>query len=137
MRFLGHRADARDLIGLLDVLAVPSLTEGTPLTVLEAMAVGVPIVASAVGGVPDQVRHGKEGLLVPPEDPVALGDALLELLQDPGLARRLGEAGRRRSDSEFAHATMVQRIETDYGAALGLPPAQSAAPEEPTFRVNS
>ena len=136
VRFLGHRADARDLIGLLDVLAVPSLTEGTPLTVLEAMAVGVPIVASAVGGVPDQVRHGKEGLLVPPEDPVALGDALLELLQDPGLARRLGEAGRRRSDSEFAHATMVQRIETDYGAALGWSPTQSAAPEGPSFRVD-
>lgn len=136
VRFLGHRADARALIGLLDVLAVPSLTEGTPLTVLEAMAAGVPIVASAVGGVPDQVRHGKEGLLVPPEDPVALGDALLGLLQDPGLARRLGEAGRRRSDSEFAHATMVQRIEGVYGAVLGWPPTQSAAPEGPSFRVD-
>ncbi len=136
VRFLGHRADARDLIGLLDVLAVPSLTEGTPLTVLEAMAAGVPIVASAVGGVPDQVRHGKEGLLVPPEDPAALGDALLELLQDPGLARRLGEAARRRADSEFAHATMVQRIEAVYGAALGWPSTQSAAPEGPSFRVD-
>ncbi len=136
MRFLGHRADARDLIGLLDVLAVPSLTEGTPLTVLEAMAAGVPIVASAVGGIPDQVTHDREGLLVPPDDPVALGDALLEVLQDPGRARRLGEAARRRADSEFAHATMVGRIQTVYGAALGRRPSQSAAPEGPCFRVD-
>jgi glycosyltransferase involved in cell wall biosynthesis len=137
VRFLGHRADARVLIGLLDVLVVPSLTEGTPLTVLEAMAVGVPIVASAVGGIPDQVRHGKEGLLVPPNDTVALGDALLELLQDPGRARRLGEAGRRRADSEFAHATMVQRIEAVYQAVLGRPSARSVAFDGPTFRVDS
>ena len=124
VRFLGHRADARGLIGLLDVLVVPSLTEGTPLTVLEAMAGGVPIVASAVGGIPDQVRHNREGLLVPPNDTVALGDALLELLQDPGRARRLGESGRRRANSEFAHATMVRKIEAVYQAALGRPPSQ-------------
>ncbi len=136
VHFLGHRADARALIGLLDVLVVPSLTEGTPLIVLEAMAGGVPVVASAVGGIPDQVRHGKEGLLVPPADPAALGDAVLELLRDPDRARRLGEAGRRRADSEFAHATMVGRIEAVYGAALGRRPTQSAAPREPKFRVD-
>lgn len=137
VRFLGHRADARALIGLLDVLVVPSLTEGTPLIVLEAMAAGVPVVASAVGGIPDQVRQDKEGLLVPPDDTAALGDALLELLQDPEAARLLGEAGRQRADSGFAHAAMVRKTEAVYQAALGRPPAQSAAPEEPTFRVNS
>lgn len=137
VRFLGHRADARALIGLLDVLVVPSLTEGTPLTVLEAMAAGVPIVASAVGGIPDQVRHDKEGLLVPPNDTAALGDALLELLQDSDRARRLGEAGRRRADSGFTHAEMVRKIEAVYHAALGRPTAQSAATEGPKFRVNS
>jgi glycosyltransferase involved in cell wall biosynthesis len=124
VRFLGHRADARGLIGLLDVLVVPSVSEGTPLTVLEAMAGGVPIVASAVGGIPDQVRHDREGLLVPPNDTAALGDALLELLQDPARARRLGEAGRRRANSKFAHAAMVRKIEAVYEAALGRPPSQ-------------
>jgi glycosyltransferase involved in cell wall biosynthesis len=136
VRFLGHRADARALIGLLDVIVVPSLTEGTPLIVLEAMAAGVPLVASAVGGVPDQVRHGKEGLLIPPGDATALGDALLELLQDPDRAHRLGEAGRRRADSVFSHAAMVRKIEGVYHAALGHPPAQGADPREPTFRVD-
>jgi glycosyltransferase involved in cell wall biosynthesis len=118
VRFLGYRADARALVGLMDVLAVPSLTEGSPLIVLEAMAAGVPVVASAVGGIPDQVRHGEEGLLVPPDDPGALGDALGGLLQDPARAHRLGEAGRRRTENEFSHDALVRRIEGVYRSAL-------------------
>jgi glycosyltransferase involved in cell wall biosynthesis len=94
------------------------------------MAAGVPLVASAVGGIPDQVRHGKEGLLVPPDDASALGDALLELLQDPDLARRLGEAGRRRADSVLSHEAMVRKIETVYHAALGRPTPQGDASVE-------
>jgi glycosyltransferase involved in cell wall biosynthesis len=137
VRFLGHRADARALIGRFDVLVVPSLTEGTPLIVLEAMAAGVPVIASAVGGIPDQVRHGGEGLLVPPDDTDALVDALLELLRDPDRARLLGEAGRSRANSEFSHAAMVRKIEVVYEAALGLPPAQGVAPREPAFRVDT
>jgi glycosyltransferase involved in cell wall biosynthesis len=136
VRFLGYRADARALIGLLDVLVVPSLTEGAPLIVLEAMAAGIPVVASAVGGIPDQIRHDKEGLLVPAGDPAALGDALLELLQDPARARSLGEAGRLRADSEVSHATMVRRIEAVYRAALGRPPlVPDATREEPELRT--
>jgi glycosyltransferase involved in cell wall biosynthesis len=119
----------------LDVLVVPSLTEGSPLVTLEAMAAGVPVVASAVGGIPDQIRHDKEGLLVPPGDTGALGDALLELLRDPDRARRLGEAGRRRAASQFSHATMVRRIEEIYRDVLGRPAAQSIAPEEPELRT--
>jgi len=135
VRFLGHRADARALIRLLDVLVVPSLTEGAPLIVLEAMAAGVPVIASAVGGIPDQIRHEKEGLLVPAGDPAALGDALLELLQDPAHARRLGEAGRQRADSEFSHATMVRRIEAVYHAALGRPATPEATRREPGLQT--
>jgi glycosyltransferase involved in cell wall biosynthesis len=129
VHFLGHRPDARALIELLDVLVVPSFTEGSPLIVLETMAAGVPVVASAVGGIPDQVRHDKEGLLVPPGDPRALGDALLRLLRDPDYARSLGEAGRERVASELGYANMLQRIETVYRAALGQPPAPSATSE--------
>jgi glycosyltransferase involved in cell wall biosynthesis len=116
----------------LDVLVVPSRTEGSPLVTLEAMAAGVPVLASAVGGVPDQIRHESEGLLVPPGDPVALSDALLRLLEDPGFARALGEAGRLRAATEFGYPTMLRRIEAVYRAALGRPPAQeSEVPEEP------
>jgi len=107
VRFLGFRSDARALVELLDVLVVPSLSEGTPLVVLEAMAAGIPVVASAVGGIPDQIRHEKEGLLVPPGDSAALADALIGLLRDPARARDLGEAGHQRWATEFNHATMV------------------------------
>jgi glycosyltransferase involved in cell wall biosynthesis len=130
VHFLGFRSDASALMRFLDVLVVPSLTEGSPLVTLEAMAAGVPVVASAVGGIPDQIRHDKEGLLVPPGDTGALGDALLDLLRDPARARRLGEAGRRRATARFSHATMVQRIEDVYHAVLGRPTMQSNA-EEP------
>ena len=116
--FLGFRPDAQALIKLMDVVAVPSVSEGTPLVVLEAMAAGVPVVASEVGGIPGQIRHGQEGILVPPADSRALGDALLDLLRDPERARRMGEAGRLRAGTEFGHENMVRRVEGIYRAAL-------------------
>ena len=123
VRFLGYRSDARSIMAGLDVLVVPSSTEGSPLVVLEGMAAGLPIVASDVGGIPDQVRDGREGFLVPPNDPARLGDAILALLRDPHRARALGEAARRRAASEFSHAAMVRRIEAVYRTALGAPAA--------------
>lgn len=119
VHFLGFRSDARSLMALMNVIAVPSLTEGSPLVTLEAMAAGIPVVASEVGGIPDQIRHGREGLLVPPDDAASLGDALVELLVDPGRATSLGEAGRSRATSEIHHETMVCRVENVYRAALG------------------
>jgi glycosyltransferase involved in cell wall biosynthesis len=135
VHFLGFRSDASALMGSLDVLVVPSLTEGSPLVTLEAMAAGVPVVASAVGGIPDQVRHDKEGLLVPPGDTGAMGDAIVALLRDPARARSLGEAGRRRATSEFSHAVMVRRIEDVYRDILGQPAPQGITPEEPELRT--
>lgn len=119
VHFLGFRMDAQALIGLLDVLVVPSLSEGTPLVTLEAMAAGVPVVASAVGGIPEQIRHHCEGLLVPSRDAATLADAVLQLLQDPLWAQKLGEAGRQRSLSHFSFAKMVEETEAVYHAALG------------------
>ena len=130
VRFLGFRSNARALVELLDVLVVPSLSEGAPLVILEAMAAGIPVVASAVGGIPDQIRHEREGLLVPPGNSAALGDALFGLLQDLAHARHLGEAGRQRWASEFSYATMVRRVEAVYWSALGRPAVQAATPEE-------
>ncbi len=133
--FLGFRSDAREITSLLDVLVVPSLTEGAPLVVLEAMAAGVPVAASSVGGIPDQIRHEREGLLVAPGDAEALGEAILGLLRDPAYARSLGEAGRRRAGSEFGYGTMVQRIEDVYRKVLGRPAPRNAAPKEPELNA--
>ena len=74
------------------------------MSVLEAMAAGLPVVASAVGGVPELVREGETGMLVPPRDSAALAEALRRLVDDPALRDRLGEAGRRRVEREFSLA---------------------------------
>jgi glycosyltransferase involved in cell wall biosynthesis len=117
VRFLGERRDARDLIGRLDVLAVTSITDGSPLVVLEAMAAGVPVVASAVGGIPQQLRHEAEGLLVRPGDPDALAHALARLVEDERGRRMLGEAARRRAAREFSHAALVACMDAIYRSA--------------------
>jgi glycosyltransferase involved in cell wall biosynthesis len=101
--FLG-RCDAarvRALLAGAGALAVPSIYEGMPLVVLEAMAAGVPVVASRVSGIPEIVVDGETGWLVPPEDPAALATALGAALAEPDEARRRGEAGRRRLDERF------------------------------------
>ena len=90
VRFLGFRDDAADLIAGLDILAVPSRSDGTPLVVGEAMTAGVPVVATRVGGLPDQVTHRQTGLVVDPEDPEGLATALVSLLLAPDEARQLG-----------------------------------------------
>jgi glycosyltransferase involved in cell wall biosynthesis len=108
VRFLG-RCDAGRVRGLLRgacALVVPSIYEGMPLVVLEAMEAGVPVIASRVSGIPEVVADGRTGWLVPPEDPERLAAALEAALADPEEARRRGEAGRRRVEDEFrpAHA---------------------------------
>jgi len=92
--FAGFRADVPRLLDALDVLCLPSLYEGMPLTAIEAAAMARPVVATAVDGTPEVVREGRTGLLVPPADPPALARALLALLRDPDGARRMGQAGR-------------------------------------------
>lgn len=94
VRLLGHRDDVPDLLRAADAVVVPSRWEGQPLIVHEALRAGRPLIATAVGGIPDMV--GDAALLVPPEDPAALRDAVRGLLGDPGLAARLAEAAARR-----------------------------------------
>jgi len=114
--FCGFQPDAARLIAGMDVLAVPSRSDGSPLVVLEALTAGVPVVASAVGGIPDQVRDGREALLVPPGDAVALAAALRAVLTDPARARALGAAGRRRA-AGLTHGRMVDEVEDAYRRA--------------------
>lgn len=130
VEFLGFRLDAPSLIGKLDVLAIPSFNEGTPLVALEAMAAGVPVVASAVGGIPEQVRHGQEGLLMPAGDADALAAAVLLLLSDPGLRQRLGAAGRKRVGSLYSLGAMTAATETVYRMVMQQAMASSSG-EEP------
>lgn len=114
----------------LDILAVPSRSEGTPLVVGEAMAAGVPVVVSRVGGLPDQVTHRRTGLVVDPEDPEALATTLVSLLLAPDEARQLGAAGRACA-ARFPHAALVDRIEEVYRQAhqpAAGPPHHRASP---------
>lgn len=128
VRFAGPSAqpDAVSLLRGVDVAVVPSRWEGCPYVVLEAFQAGVPVAAAAVGGVVDLIRHGENGLCVPPEDPEALGDALLTLLRDAVLRRKLAEQGRA-TLADLTLAQMVSRVEQVYRGVCGEPPTEAAA----------
>ena len=108
--FAGYRTDVPQLLAGCDVFCLPSRAEGMPLVVLEAMAQGKPVVASAVGGTPELVVDGETGLLVAPGDVRALTNAIGRLLGDPGLARRLGEAGLERVRTSFSATAATREI---------------------------
>lgn len=116
--FLGHRTDVPELLAGCDLFVLPSLFEGHPLSILEAMAAGRPVVATAVGGTAEAVRHGETGLLVPPADPAALAAAIRTILADRPLADRLAVAGRARVRRELAAETMVHRVTEIYDEVL-------------------
>ena len=93
VHLLGHRSDAQRLMAGLDVFALATHKEAAGTVFLEAAFVGVPIVATRVGGVPEMVREGSNALLVEPGDPAALTMALQRLVEQPGLRRQMGRAG--------------------------------------------
>ena len=99
----GTRTEIHDLMAAMDIFVLPSLHEGIPTAILEAMALGKPVVATAVGGAPEIVQHGVTGLLVEPGDEAALAGACLELARDRDLAQRLGAQARRLVADEFSH----------------------------------
>ncbi|MCE3556183.1 glycosyltransferase family 4 protein [Pseudonocardia sp. RS11V-5] len=117
VHWLGYRPDARALLPCLDVLAVTSRSEAGQLVVLEAFAAGVPVVGAAIGGIPEQVRSGRNGLLVPPGDAASLARALHAVVTRPVLARRLREGARRRAAAHSFDA-MVDAVEGAYAEAL-------------------
>jgi glycosyltransferase involved in cell wall biosynthesis len=114
VRFLGEVRDVPGLLARASVFVLSSLTEGISLTLLEAMARGLPVVATRVGGNPEVVAEGETGLLVPPRDPAALAGALLQVRRDPDRARGLGLAGRRRVEGHFDVRRMVDDYEELY-----------------------
>jgi glycosyltransferase involved in cell wall biosynthesis len=114
VRFLGEQRQVADVLAALDVFVMPSRHEGLGVAVLEAMAMSLPVVASAVGGIPEAVKPGETGLLVPPDDPTALAAALRELACDVERAQRMGDAGRARVVVEFSMEAMAGRYERLY-----------------------
>jgi len=111
---LGARRDVADVLAAVDVAVSSSVSEGSPLSVLEYMAAGKAIVATCVGGVPDLIRDGVHGLLVPPAEPQQLAAAIAALLHEPLRRDRLGRAARRRQRTEFDLDSTVRRLELLY-----------------------
>ncbi len=114
VRFLGEQRQVADVLAALDLFVMPSRHEGLGVALLEAMAMALPVVASAVGGLPEAVDPGRTGLLVPAEDADALGAAVRELAGDLERARRMGLAGRERVAAEFSMEAMAVGYERLY-----------------------
>jgi L-malate glycosyltransferase len=118
VRLLGFRDDVPDLLRAADIFCVSSYLEGLGTSTLDGMAAGLPVVATSVGGIPEIVRHGETGLLVPPRNPEALSAALLELARDPGRRFAMGKQGREAVRSFSADRTEEETREV-YLEALG------------------
>jgi glycosyltransferase involved in cell wall biosynthesis len=114
VELLGLRSDVPDLLAASDVAVLSTNSEGSPLSVMEYMDAGLPVVATRVGGIPDLIDDGVHGLLVEPQDPAGLGDAIARVLEDPEQGRRMGEQGRERRRREFDIDVMVENLEDLY-----------------------
>lgn len=112
--FTGSRRDVPYLLRAMDLFVFPSLWEGQGLALVEAMASGLPVVASRVGGVSEVVSDGRTGRLVPPGSPEALAEAMLAVMANPARARAMGAAGRARTETVFGAAPMIARLEALY-----------------------
>ncbi len=125
---LGKRDDVELLLAASDLFVCPSVwDEALGYVILEAMAAGLPVVASRVGGIPEVVREGETGLLVPPGDAEALAGAIASLLDDPGRRGRMGQAGRRIIEEAFSMEGAVAATARLYAELSGLPAAPEAA----------
>jgi glycosyltransferase involved in cell wall biosynthesis len=118
LHYLGHCADVRSLYHAVDAVVMPSLSEGLPMTALEAMACGLPLVASRVGGLPEVVQPDETGLLVAPDNGDELAGAMARLSEDPDTAAAMGASGRKRVEREFDQERMLERLEETYRSVL-------------------
>ena len=117
--FLGFRPDATTLAAGFDVAVLASDREGAPLTLLEYMALGRPIVTTSVGGIPEIVEDGRHAVLVPPGDAASLASAIGRLLDDPAERLRLGSEAAARQAAQFSFEEMTRRVERLYLQLLG------------------
>jgi glycosyltransferase involved in cell wall biosynthesis len=119
----GFRPDVLSILKGFDLFVMPSITEGLGTSLLDAMACARPIVASRVGGIPEVVRHGETGLLVPPKDPRDLAASIIRLLLDPPLAKRFADAGLARVREKFSVERMVDGTLAVYARLAGSSPS--------------
>ncbi len=128
VQFLGHRDDVPAVLSQADVFVLPSRSEALPNSIMEAMAAGLPVVASAVGGIPELVDEGRTGRLVPPGDANALAEALLSLLEQPERAEAFGRAARRKLEHTYSFDRMVEQFEQLYQSELAVRRDASSPP---------
>jgi len=115
---LGMRDDVRRLLSAADAFMLTSVSEGIPVTIIEAMAAGVPVVSTAVGGVGELLANDTTGLLAPAGDASALADALIRLVSDEGLRRRLASAAQQRANAHFSETQMIEHYQRIYQEIL-------------------
>jgi len=116
--FLPSISNTAEVLQEIDIFVMPSLQEGLGLSILEALACGVPVVASNVGGIPSIIKHDVSGLLVEPGNPMALAGAIMHLMEDRNLAMRLGQKGRHEVEERFNLGKMAADIEKIYAEAI-------------------
>lgn len=118
--FLGHREDTDELLQALDIFVLPSLSEGIPMALLEAMAASLAVVASRVGGIPEIIEDGFQGFLVEPMDVDSLAERCRRLIESPEIARKMGEQARKRVERDFSATVMADRVALVYKELLML-----------------
>lgn len=116
--FLGFHQNPEEILAAIDIFILPSHWEGFPTSVLEAMLYRKPVIASNVGGIPEMIDDGVDGILIPPKNPEALAEALLKMLSDPDFADMLGENARRKALEKFRLKDMIEKIQNAYLSAL-------------------
>ncbi len=116
--FAGMREDVADILRAANVVLLPSRVEAYPTVLMEAAACAKPVVATAVGGVPEVVATGETGVLVPLDEPRRLAGAVVDLLADPGAARVMGKAARRRAEQRFGSVLWARRLASVYAGAV-------------------
>ena len=111
---LGFRPDAADILRLLDVFVLCSINEGLPIVLLEAMSLGLPVIATKVGEIPWIIKSGVNGILVPPKDSKILANEIERLLENPRLGKKFGNEAEKLARSEYSISRMVRRYEEIY-----------------------
>jgi glycosyltransferase involved in cell wall biosynthesis len=116
--FAGQRSDIPALMAAMDIYLITSRREGLPLSLIEAMMSAKAIIATSVGGIPETISHGEDGILTPPDDRPALVEAVLALAQDPALRHMLGAGAQKRAVERYSPASILEELEEIYGRFL-------------------
>ena len=112
--FLGQLDDIPSIIARMDLMLLPSKREGFPISILEYMAMGKPVIATRVGGVPEIIKHGYNGILVSPEDPNSLSQAILGYLENRKLFKKLADNGKKTVEEKFSTIPLLKKYESLY-----------------------